>query len=85
MEISAAGRLVVRISAADVGKRVSVRCLDETGVTQEKFTDTVGVLTSWDDGVLLITRKGGESVRIPESSLVAAKVEIGRASCRERV
>ncbi|MEU9172486.1 GNAT family N-acetyltransferase [Streptomyces sp. NPDC048420] len=74
MEISAAGRLVVRISAADVGKRVSVRRLDETGVTQEKFTDTVGVLTSWDDGVLLITRRDGENVRIPESALVAGKI-----------
>ncbi|MGC0338107.1 GNAT family N-acetyltransferase [Streptomyces sp. SLBN-8D4] len=74
MEISAAGRLVVRISAADVGKRVSVRCLDETGGTGEKFTDTVGVLTSWDGGVLMITRRDGKSVRIPESALVAGKV-----------
>jgi ribosomal protein S18 acetylase RimI-like enzyme len=74
VEISAAGRLVVRISAADVGKRVSVRCLDETGVTGEKFTDTVGVLTSWDAGVLMITRRDGRSVRIAESALVAGKV-----------
>ncbi|MFI6930451.1 GNAT family N-acetyltransferase [Streptomyces sp. NPDC050287] len=74
MEISATGRLVVRISAADVGKRVSVRRLDEPGGTGEKFTDTVGVLTSWDKGVLLITRRDGESVRIPESALVAGKV-----------
>ncbi|MGW0418703.1 GNAT family N-acetyltransferase [Streptomyces sp. NPDC003015] len=74
MEISAAGRLVVRISAADVGKRVSVRCLDDTSATGEKFTDTVGVLTSWDDGVLLITRRDGQSVRIAESALVAGKI-----------
>jgi ribosomal protein S18 acetylase RimI-like enzyme len=47
-----------------------------TGSTGEggKFTDTVGVLTSWDAGVLLITRRAGGSVRIPESSLVAGKV-----------
>jgi GNAT superfamily N-acetyltransferase len=74
VEISATGRLVVRISAADVGKRVSVRRLDEPGGTGEKFTDTVGVLTSWDNGVLLITRRDGQSVRIPESALVAGKV-----------
>ncbi|MGW2380286.1 GNAT family N-acetyltransferase [Streptomyces sp. NPDC001658] len=74
MEISATGRLVVRISAADVGKRVSVRRSTEPGSTHEKFTDTVGVLTSWDDGVLLITRRDGQSVRIPESALVAGKV-----------
>ncbi|MEU3658199.1 GNAT family N-acetyltransferase [Streptomyces sp. NPDC032940] len=74
MEFSAAGRLEVRITAADVGKRVSVRCLREPGVAAEKFTDTVGVLTSWDDGVLLITRKSGESVRIAQSTVVAGKV-----------
>ncbi|GAA4298574.1 GNAT family N-acetyltransferase [Streptomyces venetus] len=74
MEISAAGRLEVRITAADVGKRVSVRSLIEHPAPGEKFTDTVGVLTSWDKGVLLITRKDGQSVRIAESALVAGKV-----------
>ncbi|GHB40973.1 N-acetyltransferase [Streptomyces viridiviolaceus] len=83
MEISAAGRLEVRITAADVGKRVSVRRLSHAGVTGEKFTDTVGVLTSWDDGVLLITRKSGETVRIAESSLVAGKV-VPSAPARRR-
>lgn len=83
MEISAAGRLEVRITTADVGKRVSVRRLSEPGVAGEKFTDTVGVLTSWDDGVLLITRKSGESVRIPESTLVAGKV-VPSAPARRR-
>ncbi|RZU12881.1 GNAT family N-acetyltransferase [Streptomyces sp. BK239] len=83
MEISAAGRLEVRITAADVGKRVSVRRLGEPGVTQGRFTDTVGVLTSWDDDVLVITRKSGESVRIPVSSLVAGKV-VPAAPARRR-
>ncbi|MGX1272168.1 GNAT family N-acetyltransferase [Streptomyces phaeoluteigriseus] len=83
MEISAAGRLEVRITAADVGKRVSVRRLSEPGVTEGKFTDTVGVLTSWDSGVLVITRKSGESVRIAESSLVAGKV-VPAAPARRR-
>ncbi|MEV6540249.1 GNAT family N-acetyltransferase [Streptomyces sp. NPDC051665] len=83
MEISAAGRLEVRITAADVGKRVSVRLLTGAEDTTEKFTDTVGVLTSWDSGVLTITRKGGESVRISESSLVAGKV-VPAAPARRR-
>ncbi|MER8008966.1 GNAT family N-acetyltransferase [Streptomyces sp. NPDC094149] len=83
MEISAGGRLEVRITAADVGKRVSVRRLSDPGDSVEKFTDTVGVLTSWDDGVLLITRKSGEGVRIPESSLVAGKV-VPAAPARRR-
>ncbi|KAB1987779.1 GNAT family N-acetyltransferase [Streptomyces triticiradicis] len=83
MEFSAAGRLEVRVTAADVGKRVSVRRLTDNGDTMEKFTDTVGVLTSWDDGVLLITRRTGERVRIAESSLVAAKV-VPSAPARRR-
>ncbi|MET7776153.1 GNAT family N-acetyltransferase [Streptomyces mirabilis] len=86
MEISAAGRLEVRITAADVGKRVSVRrmIVDIEGAAGgEKFTDTVGVLTSWDESVLLITRRDGEVVRIPESSLVAGKV-VPAAPARRR-
>ncbi|MEY7976156.1 GNAT family N-acetyltransferase [Streptomyces pilosus] len=83
MEISAAGRLEVRITTADVGKRVSVRSLIEHGPPGEKFTDTVGVLTSWDHGVLRITRKDGEGVRIAESTLVAGKV-VPSAPARRR-
>ncbi|MBQ1091677.1 GNAT family N-acetyltransferase [Streptomyces sp. B93] len=83
MEMSAVGRLEVRITAADVGKRVSVRRLTGASVTAGKFTDTVGVLTSWDEGVLVITRRDGESVRIPESSLVAGKV-VPAAPARRR-
>ncbi|CAM5602551.1 GNAT family N-acetyltransferase [Streptomyces pseudogriseolus] len=82
MEISAAGRLEVRITAADVGKRVSVRSLIEHGPSGEKFTDTVGVLTSWDNGVLRITRKSGERVRVAESALVAGKVVPGAPARR---
>ncbi|MFD9465425.1 GNAT family N-acetyltransferase [Streptomyces sp. NPDC060027] len=83
MEISASGRLEVRITAADVGKRVSVRRMIDDGDTGGRFTDTVGVLTSWDNGVLLITRRTGESVRIAESSLVAGKV-VPSAPARRR-
>ncbi|MEV4866138.1 GNAT family N-acetyltransferase [Streptomyces ossamyceticus] len=83
MEISAGGRLEIRVSAADVGKRVSVRRVTEEALAGRKFTDTVGVLTSWDDGVLLITRRGGERVRIEESSLVAGKV-VPAAPARRR-
>ncbi|MEU9104643.1 GNAT family N-acetyltransferase [Streptomyces xanthophaeus] len=74
MEITAGGLLEVRITPADVGKRVSVRRVEARRSGSPEFTDTVGVLTSWDEGVLLITRKTGESVRIAESSLVAGKV-----------
>ncbi|MEU6506795.1 GNAT family N-acetyltransferase [Streptomyces sp. NPDC046942] len=83
MEISATGRLEVRITPSDVGKRVSVRRLADPGTTSEKFTDTVGVLTSWTDGVLMITRRNGESVRIPEAVVVAGKV-VPAAPARRR-
>ncbi|WP_330240608.1 GNAT family N-acetyltransferase [Streptomyces sp. NBC_00525] len=83
MEFTIGGRLEVRIAPADVGKRVSVRRLTEDGPHGPKFTDTVGVLTSWDDGVLSVTPRGGDSVRIPESSLVAGKV-VPSAPARRR-
>ncbi|WP_405795050.1 GNAT family N-acetyltransferase [Streptomyces sp. NBC_01506] len=83
MEFTTGGRLEVRITRADVGKRVSVRRLTGAGDGAEKFTDTVGVLTSWDNGVVLITRRTGETVRIPESSLVAGKA-VPAAPARRR-
>ncbi|MEV0601200.1 GNAT family N-acetyltransferase [Streptomyces sp. NPDC050315] len=83
MEFTTGGRLEVAITPADVGKRVSVRRLAEPGASTERFTDTVGVLTSWDDGVLSITRRSGEEVRIMQSALVAGKV-VPAAPARRR-
>ncbi|MET9438685.1 GNAT family N-acetyltransferase [Streptomyces sp. NPDC006551] len=83
MEFTAGGRLEVRLTHADVGKRVSVRYVTGSAGQGERFTDAVGVLTSWDAGVLLITRRTGESVRIAESSLVAGKV-VPSAPARRR-
>ncbi|MGC4944652.1 GNAT family N-acetyltransferase [Streptomyces sp. DT224] len=83
MEFTIGGRLEVRITSADVGKRVSVRRVTADGSDGSKFTDTVGVLTSWNDGVLCVTPRNGESVRIAESSLVAGKV-VPSAPARRR-
>ncbi|WP_175411857.1 GNAT family N-acetyltransferase [Streptomyces sp. TRM64462] len=83
MEFTAGGRLEVQITPSDVGKRVSVRRVGDPGSGAGSFTDTVGVLTSWDKGVLLITRRTGETVRIAESSLVAGKV-VPSAPARRR-
>ncbi|QKW08968.1 GNAT family N-acetyltransferase [Streptomyces sp. NA04227] len=74
MGFATGGQLVIRITSADVGKRVSVRALSGGVGATGKFTDTIGILTDWDDGVLYITRKSGERVRIAESSLVAGKI-----------
>ncbi|WP_338672765.1 GNAT family N-acetyltransferase [Streptomyces sp. SCSIO 30461] len=83
MEFTASGQWEVRITPLDVGKRVSVRRLAEAGGIGGTFTDAVGVLTSWDEGVLVITRRTGEIVRIPETSLVAGKV-VPTAPARRR-
>ncbi|MEV4922410.1 GNAT family N-acetyltransferase [Streptomyces roseoverticillatus] len=78
MEFTTGGRLEIRISTADVGKRVSVRRLNpsggSSGGSEERFTDTVGVLTSWEGGVLRITRRTGEIVTFDETALVAGKI-----------
>ncbi|MFI7237018.1 GNAT family N-acetyltransferase [Streptomyces cyaneofuscatus] len=83
MEFTMGGRLEVRITPADVGKRVSVRRRSEGSGAGVEFTDTVGVLTSWDDGVVAVTPKSGESVHIVESALVAGKV-VPAAPARRR-
>ncbi|MGV9316033.1 GNAT family N-acetyltransferase [Streptomyces sp. NPDC003691] len=95
MEITGAGRLEVRITPLDVGKRVSIRRLVDPSEGSGTFTDVVGVLTSWDEkestegaagtggGVLVITRRTGEVVRVPEASLVAGKT-VPAAPARRR-
>ncbi|RBQ18520.1 hypothetical protein DP939_18625 [Spongiactinospora rosea] len=63
------GRLVVAISPADVGRRVTVRRRVPGG-----FRDVVGELISWHGGVLAVRRRDGELVEIAEDTLAAAKV-----------
>ncbi|MFI0483733.1 hypothetical protein [Actinomadura sp. 9N215] len=65
-----AARLVVSISGADVGRRISLRRRLPTG----GYSDVVGVLESWSGGVLTVRRRDGELVEIPEKIMVAAKV-----------
>ncbi|MFI0983043.1 GNAT family N-acetyltransferase [Streptomyces sp. NPDC021093] len=83
MEFTTGGQLEVRLTPDDVGKRVSVRRLTGDSAPGARFADAVGVLTSWDDGVLSITRRSGETVRVDASSLVAAKV-VPAAPARRR-
>ena len=65
-----AARLVVSISGADVGQRISLRRRLPTG----EYSDVVGVLESWSNKVLAVRRRDGELVEVPEEIMVAAKV-----------
>jgi len=73
-DFSSGARLEIRITPSDVGKRVSVRQLVKVTDGHPTFADTVGVLASWDTGVVCVTRRTGETVRINEEALVAGKV-----------
>jgi hypothetical protein len=63
--------LEVRIGAADVGSRVSVRRVLRDG--REGLGDVVGDLVSWAGGELVVRPRSGELVTIAEADLVAAK------------
>lgn len=65
-----AALLAVRISPADVGRRVTVR----HRIDGPQLTDVVGVLRSWSDGALCVERRTGEVVEVAETAVVAAKV-----------
>ena len=65
-----AARLVVRVTPDDVGRRVSLR----RKLPEGRFSDVIGVLESWSDGVLRVRRRTGEVVEVPETIVVAGKV-----------
>ncbi|MEU4231714.1 hypothetical protein AB0F17_46090 [Nonomuraea sp. NPDC026600] len=64
-----AARLVIAITSADIGARITTRRRDPEG-----FRDAVGILESWDGGVLRVRKRDGTLVEIAEEMLVAAKV-----------
>ncbi|MEU0936584.1 GNAT family N-acetyltransferase [Embleya sp. NPDC005971] len=57
-----------------MGRRVSVRRELPPEESGAAFTDVVGDLVDWRDGVLTITRRDGSIARVAEASIVAAKV-----------
>jgi GNAT superfamily N-acetyltransferase len=61
--------LVVAISPADVGARVSVR----RRLADGSMTDAVGMLLRWAGGTLAVARKDGTVTEIAEATLVAGK------------
>jgi len=68
-----AALLAVRISPADVGRRVTVRHRYDATT----LTDVVGRLLAWDEGAepaLRVERRDGSVVAVPLALVVAAKV-----------
>ncbi|MEO3782380.1 hypothetical protein ABGB12_03555 [Actinocorallia sp. B10E7] len=53
-----------------MGERVSLRRRLQTG----EYSDVVGILESWSDGVLTVRRRDDELVEVPEEIIVAGKV-----------
>ncbi|WP_442945829.1 putative acetyltransferase [Nonomuraea sp. LPB2021202275-12-8] len=64
-----AARLVITISATDVGARITTRRRVPGG-----FSDAVGTLESWEGGVLSVRKRDGTVVEIAEETLVAGRV-----------
>ena len=66
-------RAEVHITPADLGRRVSVRRITGTANGRPVFRDTIGVLTSWDNTILIVRDRHDQLVEIKEETLVAAK------------
>jgi ribosomal protein S18 acetylase RimI-like enzyme len=74
----------VRIDPADVGRRVTLR---RTLPDDEGTGDVVGALLSWSDGVLVLQRRNGDRVEVPEASVLSARVvapEVSAADLQRR-
>jgi len=67
-----AALLIVRITPADIGQRVTIRHRIDAGSTT--LTDVMGYLRAWSDGRVVVERHNGELVEIAETAMVAAKV-----------
>jgi N-acetylglutamate synthase len=66
-------RLEVRLTPADVGKRVVIRW--RPGPTDSKqMTDVLGILEHADETSFAVRKRGGKLVVIPASQAVAGKV-----------
>lgn len=61
----------MRISPADVGRRVAVRRVLDDG--RDGLGDVVGDLLAWADGTLTVRTRDGRDVRIAERLLVSGK------------
>ncbi|WP_042412328.1 GNAT family N-acetyltransferase [Streptacidiphilus anmyonensis] len=74
-QAGAVDRSAFRLTPADLGRRVMVRRVVGFEEDRPQFSDTLGVLTSWDRGrgVLTVVNQAGADVELPEKALVAGK------------
>ncbi|MBM7790946.1 GNAT family N-acetyltransferase [Tenggerimyces flavus] len=61
------------LSPADVGQRIVVRRKLGVENGRQQYGDVLGVLSSYTDGVLVIHRRDGSDVAVPEAEVVAGK------------
>src|SRR6266540_4186070 len=66
-------RLVVRLTPADVGKRVVIRWRPGPG-DSEQMTDVLGILEQADAGSFAVRTRDGNLVVIPAGRALAGKV-----------
>jgi hypothetical protein len=64
-----AARLVIALTTQNIGQRITTRRRVPGG-----YRDAVGILESWENGVLKVRKRDGTLVEIFEETLVAAKV-----------
>jgi hypothetical protein len=64
-------RLVVRLTAADVGQRVVIRWLLPGS---DQMTDVLGILEAFDGESFTVRKRDGQLVVIPRARAVAGKV-----------
>jgi N-acetylglutamate synthase len=63
----------VRLTPADVGRRVVVRRHLGLEAGRPVFGDVLGILESWAGGTLAIRRRDGTLVEVAEDTVVAGK------------
>ena len=68
-------RLVVRVTAADIGKRVTIRWRPPELDGTKQMTDVLGILEDADDHFFKVRRgRDGQLVVIPRTRALAGKV-----------
>jgi hypothetical protein len=68
-------RLVVRVTAADVGQRVTIRWRPPELDASQLMTDVLGILEEADDQFFKVRRgRDGQLIVIPRERAVAGKV-----------